>query len=71
MGLSLFFLPNFPGAMFIQRATFIPDSYLLKSVTCKRKLSGSLQHNFSNFAQARARVGNMKVSSLRECSTMY
>ena len=26
MGLLLFFLPNFPGAMFIQGATFIPDS---------------------------------------------
>ena len=26
MGLRLFFLPNFLGAMFIQRATFIPDS---------------------------------------------
>ena len=48
-----------------------PHSYLLKYVTYKRKLSGSLQHNFSNFAQARARVGNMKVSSLRECSTYF
>ena len=26
MGLRLFFLPNFPGATFIQRSTFIPDS---------------------------------------------
>ena len=26
MGLRLFFLTNFPGAMFIQGATFIPDS---------------------------------------------
>ena len=26
MGLRLFFLPNFQGAMFIQGATFIPDS---------------------------------------------
>jgi hypothetical protein len=26
MGLRLFFLPNFPAAMFIQGATFIPDS---------------------------------------------
>ena len=26
MGLRLFFLPNFPGARFIQGATFIPDS---------------------------------------------
>ena len=25
MGLRLFFLPKFPGAMFIQGATFIPD----------------------------------------------
>ena len=26
MGLRLFFLSNFPGAMFIQGGTFIPDS---------------------------------------------
>ena len=26
MGIRLFFLSNFPGAMFIQGATFIPDS---------------------------------------------
>ena len=26
MGLRLFFFPNFPGAMFIEGATFIPDS---------------------------------------------
>ena len=26
MGLPLFFLPNFPGARFIQEAMFIPDS---------------------------------------------
>ena len=26
MGLRLFCLPNFPGAMFIRGATFIPDS---------------------------------------------
>ena len=26
MGLRLFFLPNFPGATFIQEAKFIPDS---------------------------------------------
>ena len=26
MELRLFFLPNFPGATFIQGATFIPDS---------------------------------------------
>ena len=32
MGLRLFFLPNFPGAMFIQGATFIPDSRVEKSV---------------------------------------
>ena len=30
MGLRLFFLPNFPGAMFIQEATFIPDSRVEK-----------------------------------------
>ena len=31
MGLRLFFLPNFPVAMFIQGATFIPDSRVKKS----------------------------------------
>ena len=30
MGLRLFFLPNFPGAMFIQGATFISDSRVPK-----------------------------------------
>ena len=29
MGLLLFFLSNFPGAMFIQGGTFIPDSRVL------------------------------------------
>jgi hypothetical protein len=29
MGLGLFFLPYFPGATFIQGATFIPDSRVL------------------------------------------
>ena len=32
MGLLLFFLPNFPGAMFIQGATFIPDSRVSHSL---------------------------------------
>ena len=31
MGLCLFFLSNFPGATFIQGATFIPDSRVLGS----------------------------------------
>ena len=31
MELRLFFLPNFPGATFIQGATFIPDSRVVKS----------------------------------------
>ena len=31
MGLCLFFLPNFPGTMFIQGATFIPDSRVPKA----------------------------------------
>ena len=29
MGLCLFFLPNFPGATFIQGGTFIPDSRVI------------------------------------------
>ena len=32
MGLRLFFFPNFPGAMLIQGATFIPDSRVLSSL---------------------------------------
>ena len=32
MGLRLFFLPNFPGAMFIQGGTFIPDSRVVSSL---------------------------------------
>ena len=30
MGLRLFFLPNFPGAMFIQGGMFIPDSRVVR-----------------------------------------
>ena len=33
MGLRLFFLPNFPGTMFIQGATFIPDSRVTHNMT--------------------------------------
>jgi hypothetical protein len=32
MGLRLFLLPNFPGATFIQGATFIPDSRVESSL---------------------------------------
>jgi hypothetical protein len=32
MGLRLFFLPNFPGTMFIQGGTFIPDSRVGRSL---------------------------------------
>jgi hypothetical protein len=46
MGLLLFFLPNFPGAMFIQGGTFIPDSrvhkYFLQKVSFLR--TGSDHH---------------------------
>ena len=31
MGLCLFFLPNFPGATFIQGATIITDSILIRT----------------------------------------
>ena len=43
MGLRLFFVPNFPGAMFIQWATFIPDSRVFKREQLSRdarKISG-------------------------------
>ena len=40
MGLRLFFLPNFPGATFIQGATFIPDSRVhSKCWNIKRKIT--------------------------------
>ena len=54
MGLSLFFLPNFPGAKFIQGATFIPDSrvgitFLLhnhkENVIIRLLLLGTRKHN--------------------------
>mgnify|MGYP007048715311 CR=1 FL=1 len=35
MGLRLFFLPNFPGTMFIQGTTFIPDSRVGRSFEVK------------------------------------
>ena len=40
MGLCLFFLPNFPGAKFIQGGTFIPDS---RVAICDLKDSGFLK----------------------------
>ena len=36
MGLHLFFLTNFPGAMFIQGSTFIPDSRVV--MYCQRQV---------------------------------
>ena len=39
MGLRLFFLPNFPGATFIQGATFIPDSRVMNKQTKSRNFS--------------------------------
>ena len=44
MGLRLFFLPNFPGATFIQGGTFIPDSIIPDSrVYLKRRKLRTLQ----------------------------
>ena len=37
MGLRLFFLPNFPGAMLIQGGTFIPDSRVRTTFQMRRK----------------------------------
>ena len=39
MGLQLFFLPNVPGAMFIQGGTFIPDSRVVEFF---QKMSGKI-----------------------------
>jgi hypothetical protein len=46
MGLCLFFLPNFPGAMFIQAATFIPDSRVDPKQLGLRILLGLPSHQF-------------------------
>ena len=43
MGLPFFFLPNFPGATFIQGATFIPDSSV-----CTKTLKGFRGLKISN-----------------------
>ena len=62
MGLRSFFLPNFPGAMFIQGATFIPDSRVVPHIpnrelkmstwasysTQMRRESGSVINKLSN-----------------------
>ena len=46
MGLCLFFLPNFPGATFIQGATFIPDSRVVQELI--PKIAGPFQVETSN-----------------------
>ena len=48
MGLRLFFLPNFPGAMFIQGGTFIPDSRVC-TLTSKVPWFSSASLQFSYF----------------------
>ena len=45
-GATLFFLPNFPGAMFIQGATFIPDSIVVTVKTIRR-----VEHIFVAFSE--------------------
>ena len=47
MGLRLFFLPTFPGAMFIQGAMFIPDSRvrIKSSRFCKPPFAGFNSQN--------------------------
>ena len=39
MGLRLFFLPNFPGPMFIQGATFIPDSRVAQKIVMRTRMN--------------------------------
>ena len=46
MGLRLFFLTNFPGAMFIQGATVIPDSRV-----CVKKYLIKFLSNFSSIRE--------------------
>ena len=48
-GLGLLFLPNVPGAMFIQRGTFIPDSRVYLATLFQR--SYSRFHEFTNSAK--------------------
>ena len=45
MGLRLFFLTIFPGAMFIQGATFIPNSRVGILHHKQAKLPENLQHS--------------------------
>ena len=53
MGLRLFFLPNFPGAMFIQGATLIPDSRVCfkpkAQLLCKTRLKWLPNAKFTYF----------------------
>ena len=45
MGLQIFFLTNFPGAMFIQGATFIPESRVVNFVSTPSNLQWTLKQN--------------------------
>ena len=49
MGLRLFFLPNFPGTMFIQGATFIPDSRVVRKLSFHYIREKLLRQLFENF----------------------
>ena len=51
MGLRLFFLTNFPGAMFIQGATFIPDSRVIPFVLWQGKSNFWRNSSIKNFYQ--------------------
>ena len=45
MGLRLFFLPNFPGATFIQGGTFYPDSRVTTMTLRQPSLLSSIQRS--------------------------
>ena len=49
MGLRLFFLSNFPGSMFIQGASFIPDSRVYFCNTVSVLINKIDEHNVSIF----------------------
>ena len=57
MGLRLFFLPNFSGAIFIQGATFIPD-YRVEGVS--KGIHTCLEQTFGFFSRGYVLIRDLK-----------
>ena len=75
MGPLLFFLPNFPGAMFIQGVTFIPDSRVVyfyhnqtALITISKALLGKLTDFFCFLVQW---VENRKKYFIFRCQLLH